>query len=124
MEIIVNNSEKIDVILKVLNITDINSENILDELLEKINHLQKISEFNTILIQEMIKADIISPLLLKRSQLLLDLKDYKHKISILSNRYDIYRKQKSEKYILDSIAKEMLDLQTKIENIEEELKHL
>ena len=119
-----NNSEKIDVILKVLNITDMNSENILDELLEKINHLQKISEFNTILIQEMIKADIISPLLLKRSQLLLDLKDYKHKISILSNRYDIYRKQKSEKYILDSIAKEMLDLQTKIENIEEELKHL
>lgn len=124
MEIIVNNSEKIDVILKVLNITDINSENILDELLEKINHLQKISEFNTILIQEMIKSDIIPPLLLKRSQLLLELKDYKHKISILSNRYDIYRKQKSEKNLLDSIAKEMLDLQIKIENIEEELKHL
>lgn len=119
-----NNSEKIDVILKIFNITDIDSENILDDILEKINHLQKISEFNIILIQEMIKSDIIPPLLLKRSQLLLDLKNYKNKICLLGNRYDIYIKQKAEKNILDSISREMLEIQIKIENIEEELKHL
>jgi len=119
-----DSSEKINTILKVLGITDINSENIIDVIFDRVNNLQKISEFNTILIQEMINSDIIPPLLLKRSKLLLDLKENKHKISLLSNRYENYKNQKLDKHSLSCISSEMLELQTKIENIQEELKHL
>lgn len=120
-----NNTEKVDAICNILGISsDLNSNNIIDELFEKIVHIQKIAEFNTILIQEMIKSDIIPPLLLKRSQLLLDLKSAKQKLTLLSNRYEIYKNQGSSKEILNSIAKDMLEVQYKIEELEEELNHL
>jgi hypothetical protein len=120
-----NSSEKIDIVLKVLGISSVDySDNVIDKLYEKINHIQKISEFNAILIKEMIEADIIPPLLLKKSQILSELKDYNYNLSLLSNRYEIYQKQKTEKNILNFLAKDMLDIQIKIEKLEEDLKHL
>lgn len=120
-----NNTEKIDAIFNILGISnDLNSNNIIDELFEKLTHIQEIAKFNTILIQEMIKSDIIPPLLLKRSQLLLELKSTKEKLTLLSNRYEIYKNQNSSKEILNSIAKDMLETQNKIEELEKELNHL
>jgi hypothetical protein len=116
---------KIQTILNILGISDdLSAKNTIDELYDKITKIRKISEFNMIIIEELIKADIIPPIVLKRSQLLYDIKILKHKLQILSDRYEIFQSQSTGKNILSSTKKEILDIQTEINNKQEELNYL
>ena len=111
-----NTTEKIDCILKILDIKDYNSNNIIDNLCEQINKIQKILEYNTILIQEMIKSDLIPPIILKKTQLCVDLKSEKHKLSLLINQYDISKST--------NVAQEIINVKNNIETMQEKIKFL
>lgn len=120
--------KKIDLILNLLGIWDpesqVENSSVLTDIYNKLIQLKKISEFNSIVIHEMIKSDLIPPVILKKAQLLTETIELKNNLEKLSHRFELLKKIKAPEKQLDETAKEMYNTQEKIEDKEKELKEL
>jgi hypothetical protein len=118
--------DKLEILYELLGIDEnnINNKNIIDELYNQISHIKKMSEFNITIIHEMIKSDLIPPIILKRSQLSCDIKNLNQQLNILTDRYEMFKNQNIKNIIVESLIQEILKIQNEIEKKQQELDHL
>ncbi len=117
-----NYEEKIDAIYRHLGINDLfNEKTIIDQLYSTVLRLRKISEFNSMIIHEMIKADLIPPTILKKTELTCSIKNSEEKLTHLSDQLTLYKDNKANSEILKKIAGEMIVVERDIKEKEKEL---
>jgi len=120
-----NNDEKIAVICRHLGINDLfNEKTIIDQLYATVLKLRKISEFNSMVIHEMIKADLIPPTILKKTELTCNIRNSEEKLTNLSDQLILYKDNKANSKILKNIAKEMVIIEKDISEKQKELNAL
>ena len=107
-----------------ISLDALETSTVISDLYQKLESVSKIAEFNALLIHEMIKSDLIPPIILKRTHLLSNIKTSKNKIDGLSTSYELLKKSKAPEEHLDKIAKEMLTEHNSIEAMETELREL
>ena len=117
-----NYKEKIDAICQHLGINDLfNEKTIIDQLYSTVLKLRKISEFNSMIIHEMIKADLIPPTILKKTELTCSIKNSEEKLTKFSDQLSLYKDNKANDAILKKIAKKMVEIEKDIRTKEKEL---
>jgi len=119
--------QKINILFHHLGIDDpfdVESENVIDNLYAAITNVRKISEFNAMIIHEMIKADLIPPVILKKAELSRNTKGMTIRLQRLSDKYEAYKKNGATKEMLTRIAQEMLSIQKEIDRDQKELDSL
>ena len=120
-------NQKINILFHHLGINDpfdIESENVIDNLHNSISTVRKIAEFNAMIIHEMIKNDLIPPVILKKAELSCNINNLKIKLQKFSDKYEAYKEHEATKDILGEIAQEMLLVQKEIDKNKKELNSL
>ena len=90
---------------------------ILEDIYKRIEKISKVTEFNAILINEMIKSDLIPPIVLKRTELLSQINDNANKVERLTHKYELLKRAKASEEDLDKIAKDISTLNIETENL-------
>jgi hypothetical protein len=127
MEDMVELIQKVNILFHHLGIDDpfdVEGKNVIDGLYESIVNVRKIAEFNAIIVHEMIKADLIPPIILKKTELTCTINDLRTKLERLSDKYEMFKENRASKKMLNDIAQEMLTIQREIEGVEKELDSL